>query len=274
MKNKIGKYISGLIVLAAGVVYIFPVFLIVMNAFKKPKDLLANFISFPTSFYLENFKEAFRIMNYWVSFKNTMFVTIVTVILSILLSFCCAYGISHLKGRLSNVLYMTFVLGEIIPFYTVMITISVLATKTHMTNNLLGLVVLYCGFFSAFGVLLFTGFLKTIPKELEEAALLDGCGIFRTMTQVIFPILLPATYTAGVLFFLWTWNDFLMPSILIGDNRFRTITVNLYMFRTSTHTEWNLFIAGMVLSMIPIIIVYFGAQKYITSGLTAGAIKS
>jgi raffinose/stachyose/melibiose transport system permease protein len=108
---------------------------------------------------------------------------------------------------------------------------------------------------------------------MEEAALLDGCGLLRSMMQIVFPLIMPATYTAGVLFFLWTWNDFLMPSILIGEQNLRTITVNLYMFRTSTFTEWNLFIAGLVLSMIPIIIVYFVAQKYITSGLTAGAVK-
>ena len=212
-------------------------------------------------------------MNFWTVFRNTVLVTVSTVVIATLFSFFCAYGISHLKGKISTFFYMLFVLGQIIPFHTVMIAISVLATNAHLNNTLIGLVIFNSGFFTAFGVMTFVGFLKGIPRELEEAATLDGCGIWRTMMQVVFPLLVPTTVTVGVLFFLWSWNDFLLPSILNGDESLRTITVNLYMLKSSTSAQWNLFIAGLTLSMLPIVVIYILAQRYITSGLTSGAIK-
>lgn len=272
-KEKTKYGVLGAVVLLLGIIFMLPVFLIISNAFKPNKDILTNFIALPTSLYLDNFTEAMEIMNFWTVFRNTVIVTVSTVVIATLFSFFCAYGISHLKGKISTIFYMLFVLGQIIPFHTVMIAISVLATNAHLNNTLIGLVIFNSGFFTAFGVMTFVGFLKGIPRELEEAATLDGCGIWRTMMQVVFPLLVPTTVTVGVLFFLWSWNDFLLPSILNGDESLRTITVNLYMFKSSTSAQWNLFIAGLTLSMLPIVVIYILAQRYITSGLTSGAIK-
>lgn len=272
-KEKTKYGVLGAVVLLLGIIFMLPVFLIISNAFKPNKDILTNFIARPTSLYLDNFTEAMEIMNFWTVFRNTVIVTVSTVVIATLFSFFCAYGISHLKGKISTFFYMLFVLGQIIPFHTVMIAISVLATNAHLNNTLIGLVIFNSGFFTAFGVMTFVGFLKGIPRELEEAATLDGCGIWRTMMQVVFPLLVPTTVTVGVLFFLWSWNDFLLPSILNGDESLRTITVNLYMFKSSTSAQWNLFIAGLTLSMLPIVVIYILAQRYITSGLTSGAIK-
>lgn len=272
-KEKTKYGVLGAVVLLLGIIFMLPVFLIISNAFKPNKDILTNFIALPTSLYLDNFTEAMEIMNFWTVFRNTVIVTVSTVVIATLFSFFCAYGISHLKGKISTFFYMLFVLGQIIPFHTVMIAISVLATNAHLNNTLIGLVIFNSGFFTAFGVMTFVGFLKGIPRELEEAATLDGCGIWRTMMQVVFPLLVPTTVTVGVLFFLWSWNDFLLPSILNGDESLRTITVNLYMFKSSTSAQWNLFIAGLTLSMLPIVVIYILAQRYITSGLTSGAIK-
>ena len=259
--------------LCLGIIFILPVFLIIMNAFKPNNDILTSFISFPKSLYLENFSEAMRIMNFWTVFRNTLFVTVCTVIVASAVSFMSAYGISHLPQKKGDKLYTLFVVGQIIPFHAVMIPISVLATNTNLTNSLGGIIILDIGFFCAFGILTFTGFLKNVPRELEEAAAIDGCGVFRIMTQIVFPLVKPATVTIGVLFFMWSWNDFLLPSILIGDSELRPLTVNLFMFRSATSTQWNLFIAGLTLCIIPTIILYICAQKYITSGLTMGAVK-
>jgi len=155
-----------------------------------------------------------------------------------------------------------------------MIAVSVLATKMHLNNSLFGMVIFNSGFYTAFGVMTYTGFLKSVPRELEEAAALDGCGAARTMMQIIFPLLKSTTVTVGVLFFLWSWNDFLLPSILLGDESLRTISVNLYSFKSATNAQWNLLIAGLTASIVPIIVIYIIAQKQITSGLTAGAVKS
>ena len=103
--------------------------------------------------------------------------------------------------------------------------------------------------------------------------MIDGCGAYRIMMQIVFPLLKPATVTLGVLYFLWCWNDFVFPNIMLGKEELRTITMNLYVFRSSTNTEWDLFIAGLTVSLIPIVIIYILAQKHITSGLTTGAVK-
>ena len=272
-KESKGSPVKSLVWLLLGIVYMLPVFLIVMNAFKPNSEILTSFVSFPTGLYLENFKEAMRIMNFWVVFRNTLFVTVCTVLVAGAVSFMSAYGISHLQKKLSDRLYTIFVVGQIIPFHTVMIAISILASKLHLTNSHLGLILFYSGFYTSFGVMTYVGFLKSVPRELEEAAAIDGAGPFRTMVQIILPLVKSTTVTLGLLFVLWTWNDLLLPNILISDANLRTITVNLYMFKSSTNAQWNLLIAGLTVSMLPIVFIYLMGQKYITGGLTAGAVK-
>lgn len=256
-----------------GILFMLPVFLIIMNAFKPNGDILTSFIALPKSLYLDNFSEAMRIMNFWIVFRNTLFVTVCTVVLAGAVSFMSAYGISHLQKKLGDRLYTLFVVGQIIPFHAVMIAISILSTKLGLTNTHLGLILFYSGFYTSFGVMTYVGFLKSVPRELEEAAAIDGAGPFRTMVQIILPLVKSTTVTIGILFFLWTWNDLLLPNIMISDANLRTITVNLYMFKSSTNAQWNLLIAGLAVSMIPIVVIYVLGQKYITSGLTAGAVK-
>ena len=237
-----------------GFIFILPVLWIVMNSIKTSPEIAADFLALPKSLYLDNFKNAMESMNFLVALKNSVVITL---------------------GAMLGGLFVSFagVFGQIVPFHAVMIPISVLATNTNLTNSLGGIIILDIGFFCAFGILTFTGFLKNVPRELEEAAAIDGCGVFRIMTQIVFPLVKPATVTIGVLFFMWSWNDFLLPSILIGDSELRPLTVNLFMFRSATSTQWNLFIAGLTLCIIPTIILYICAQKYITSGLTMGAVK-
>lgn len=272
-KVEVKIWVKSVICLLLGVIFLFPVLLIVMNAFKPNGEILSSFLAFPKSLYLDNFNQAMETMNFWVVFKNTVIVTVFTVLAAGTISFLAAYGISHLRGSISRGLYTLFVFGQIIPFHTVMISVSVLATKLHLTNSYLGLIFFNSGFFTAFGIMTYVGFLKSVPLELEEAAAIDGAGVFRTMIQIVFPLLKSTTVTMAILFFLWTWNDLLLPNILISDGALRTITVNLYMFKSATNAQWNLLIAGLVISMLPIIIIYIAGQKYIIDGMTAGAIK-
>ena len=271
--RKSKEVLKSILWLILGIIFMLPVLFIIMNAFKPNSDILTSFIALPKSLYLENFSEAMRIMNFWVVFRNTLFVTVCTVVVSGAVSFMGAYGISHLQKKAGDRLYMLFVVGQIIPFHAVMIAISMLSTKLGLTNTHLGLIVFYSGFYTSFGVMTYVGFLKSVPRELEEAAAIDGAGPFRTMLQIILPLVKSTTVTIGILFFLWTWNDLLLPNIMISDASLRTITVNLYMFKSSTNAQWNLLIAGLTVSMVPIVIIYILGQKYITSGLTAGAIK-
>lgn len=273
-KRKRRYWIQGGLTMIAGLFFLMPVFLIVMNSFKPYSEIMLSFISPPKSLYLDNFKEAARLMNFATAFRNTMCIACGTVILSVVVSYLAAYGISHLEGRLSNGLYLFFVLGQLVSMHIVMVYISVISTKLHMNNTLWGMTLLQSGFNSAFGVMTYTGFLKNVPRELEEAAAIDGCNKFQTMIRIVLPLMKPTTITVAVLFFLWSWNDFLLPSILIGKSELRTLTVNLNMFKSASGTEWNYLIAGVTLTLIPIFLIYILAQKYITNGMMAGAVKS
>lgn len=256
-----------------GILFLMPIILLVMNAFKTHNDIIQNFLSVPNYFYLGNFTEAIERMDLWNVVGNSAFVTVGTMFVCTIVSFMAAYGIAHLKGKLGNILYLVFTLGQIIPFHSIMISLSVQLTNLNLLNKLSVLILIYTGFHSAFGIFTYVGFLKSIPKELEEAAAIDGCGAFRCMWQVIFPLVRSTSVTLLVLFFLWTWNDFLMPNLYVTDGAKRTLTVAIYMFKSTSGSEWNLMLAGMTLSMIPIVVIYIAAQKYITSGMTAGAVK-
>ncbi len=273
-KRKKRYWIQGTLVFLAGILFMMPVFLIVMNAFKSNREIMLSFLSFPKTLYLHNFQEAMRLMNFWVSFRNTAVIAVGTVFLSVIVSYMAAYGISHLRGKLSDGFYLFFVLGQLVSIHTVMVYISVMATKFHMNNTFWGLILIHGGFNSAFGVMTYTGFLKSVPRELEEAAAIDGCNAFQIMTRIVLPLVKPTTMTVSVLYFLWSWNEFLLPSIMIGDSQLRPLTVNLNMFKNTSGTEWNYLIAGLTLTLIPIFIIYILAQKYITSGMMSGAVKS
>lgn len=271
MKRKI--LVRSVICLVLGFIFVIPILLIVMNAFKPNREIMTSFISFPSSLYLGNFKEAIRAMNFGKALMNTVKVTLLTVITAVSICYCAAYAIAHLPKKLANIIYMFFIFGQLIPFHTVMIAISVQSTKLGLNNTHLGLILFNAGFFSAFGIITYVGALKSVPLELEDSAAIDGASQLRTMVQIILPLLKPSTMTISVLFFLWTWNDYLLPNIIIGKNELRTVTVQLYLFKGTTNAEWNLLMAGVTMSMVPIIIVYLLAQKYIVSGMTAGAIK-
>ncbi len=272
-KKEGGSIVVTLILLVLGLIFVAPILLLVMNSFKPYQEMIKNFLSFPVNFTLENYTTAIARMDFFRVFFNSAFVTVFTVAFGVIFSFMAAYGISHIQSKGGKFLYILFTMGQIIPFHTIMIALQTMMAKYDLTNKLTVLVCLYIGFHCAFGIFTYVGFLKSIPKELEEAACIDGCGVIRTMVQVIFPLVKPTSITIGVLFFLWTWNDFLMPSLMISDSEKRTLTVMIYMFRSNASSEWNLLIAALTLSIIPIVLLYILAQKYITSGITAGAIK-
>lgn len=243
--KKYRQPLRSLISLFLGFIYVTPILIIIMNAFKPNRDIMLSFISFPKSFYLDNFKRAIYAMNFVSALTNSIKITVLTVLLATSVSFFAAYGISHLRRRMSNFIYLFFVMGQLVPLHTIMIAISVQATRLGLINTHLGLILYNSGFFTAFGIITYVGFLKSVPIELEDAASIDGCGPLSTMMRITFPLVRSTTVTIIVLFFLWTWNDFVLPNILVSRTDLRTITINLYMFKAATNAEWNLLMAGV-----------------------------
>lgn len=262
------------VILGVGGAFISPAFLIIMNSFKPNREIMLNFLAFPKELYFENFIRAAGLMSFFRAFFNTSLITLGSVTLALVVTFLAAYGISHLQGKFADFLYLFFVAGMLVPFHAVMVYIAIMASVLHMSNTYWGMILLNSGFYTSFGIMTYTGFLKSVPRELEEAATIDGCSVVQMMLKVVFPLLKPTSMTLLVLYFLWSWNDYLLPSILLGGDERRTLTVQLYMFKGATNTEWDLLIAGLTLSILPIILVYVLAQKYITNGMLAGAVKA
>lgn len=267
------RYIGAVLSLLLSVIYILPILLLVINSFKSQGEIVKNFLALPTSLYLDNIKKAMDILQYWLSFRNTAIITVLVIVGACTVSFMCAYGASHLGKRLSGAIFLLFVIGQMIPFHAIMVPVYLMASKMNMINSFIGIALFCCGFNAAFGMTMYTGFLKTVPRELEEAAEIDGSSIFSTMFRIVFPLIGPTTATISVLFFLWTWNDFLFPSLMLSDANHRTLMVNIANFRTTTTTRWDLMIAGLIICMLPVVIFYLCVQKYIVKELTMGAIK-
>ena len=185
MKKKV--WLPTIIMFFFGVLFLMPIILLVMNAFKTHNDMIQNFLSFPHYLYTGNFTEAIERLKFWRVVGNSAYVTLGTMLVCTIISFMAAYGIAHIPGKLGTVLYLMFTLGQIIPFHSIMIALSVQLTNANLLNNLTVLIFLYAGFHGAFGIFTYVGFLKSIPKELEEAAAIDGCSRWKAVWNITIP---------------------------------------------------------------------------------------
>ena len=272
-KRKIEKRIGlTVIFLILGILFCSPFLLLLINSFKSYNDMAMDFLAWPRSLYLDNFTKAVTEMHFFRAVGNSVIITGGTMLVATVISFMASYGIFHIRGKFGKLFYLFFTLGQIVPFHSIMIALSVQLNRLGINDKYFSLIMLYSGFHCCFGVFTYYGFLKSIPKELEEAAEIDGANIIQNMIRVVFPLLKSTTITLNVLFFLWTWNDFLMPSLYLGKDK-KTLTVMIYMFKSTSGSKWNLLLAGLVLAIIPVVVIYIVAQKYITEGLTSGAVK-
>ncbi len=265
------------ILLALAIVMLYPLFFILNNSFKGKFFISSDPFSIPSG---ETFV---GIKNYITGIEKTgiisaagwsFFITIVSVALIILFTSMTAYYITRVKSKVTSVLYYMFVFSMIVPFQMVMFTMSSLADKFGLKNPV-GMCILYLGFGAGLSVFMFSGFVKAIPLEIEEAAMIDGCTPLQTFFGVVFPILKPTAITVAILNAMWIWNDFLLPYLVIGiSTKYKTIPVVIQMLVGSNgNKDMGALMAMLVVSILPIIIFYLTCQKYIIEGVVAGAVK-
>ncbi|MFD3262263.1 carbohydrate ABC transporter permease [Paenibacillus lentus] len=265
------------ILLSAGLIVIFlPLYLTLITAFKTSKESARSFFSFPSELYLGNFKEVLFNNNFIQFFSNSVVITVVSIVLILLVVPLTAYAISRNMNRwYFKTLYILFIMGIIIPFQVIMLPVSKLMTELDLLNRF-GLILLYVTYALTQGVFLYVGYIRTtIPKELEEAAEVDGCTKFRTYRSVIFPLLAPLTATVIIINAFWIWNDFLLPLLILNKSEtYWTLPLFQYNFKSQYSFNYNLAFASFVMTVIPIMLVYVFFQKQIIAGLTGGAVKS
>lgn len=260
-----------------GLAVLFPLYFIVINSFKGKFYISKQPFQLPTGKLfagLTNYVNGLTKTGLWQAAGWSLFITLLGVALIILFTSMTAYYLIRVKTRWSAMLYYMFVFSMIVPFQMVMFTMTSLADKFHLRNPI-GMCILYLGFGAGLSVFMFAGFIKSIPLEIEEAAMIDGCNPLETYFGVVFPILKPTAITVAILNVMWIWNDYLLPYLVIGiSTRFKTIPVVIQMLvGTNGNKDMGALMAMLVLSILPIIVFYMTCQKYIIEGVVAGAVK-
>ena len=255
--------------------YLYPIILVFINSFKKKVYISKAPFEIPTGkMYvgLENYIRGIKQTRLIQAFGWSLFITILSVAVIILCCSMCAWYICRVKTKFTKILYMLCLFAMIVPFQMEMFTLSKIANMLHMGNPW-GLVVIYLGFGAGLSVFMFTGFMKSIPLEIEEAAMIDGCTPIQTFFRIVLPIAKPTCVTVTILQAMWIWNDYLLPYLIL-DMDYKTIPIHIqYLNGSYGHTDTSAIMALIVLSIVPIIIFYFACQKYIIEGVVSGAVK-
>lgn len=253
--------------------YLYPFYAVIVLSIKTPAQALMSPMSLPTSLELSNFATAWKMTNYPKAFFNSLYIVALSVFLIVTLSGMGSFSLSMVKNRFTGFLYYFFIAGLMIPFFLSLVPSVKLMKDLHLMDSLNGISLSYIGRNVAFAVFLFMGFIRSIPKEIGESAIVDGCRPFKLYWYIYFPMLKPVVTTLVILNAMSIWNDFLFPLLVLQTNGNRTLTLVQYIFRSEANTQWNLVFASYLLSMLPLMILYFALQKNIVEGIAAGAVK-
>lgn len=258
------------------VMFVYPLLIILMNSFKGKLYISDNLFAFvnATSFAgFSNYMLGFTRMNYFSSFATSLFITVASTLLIVLLCSMTAWYLVRVKGRATSLLYYMFVFAMIVPFQMVMFTMSWISNRLSLDSPT-GILLLYVGFGSGLSVFMLSGFIKSIPIDIEEAAEIDGCTPPQTFFSVVFPVMRPTAITVAILNVMWIWNDYLLPLIVL-DSRYSTLPIAIQKIFMGSYGGRDMggLMAMLVLSIIPIIAFYIAAQKHIIEGVVAGAVK-
>lgn len=277
-KQTLGMKILTVVFSVISIFYVSPLFIVLMNSFKFKTDISDNPFAFPNAetFYgFQNYIKGMTFGNFsfWKVVLTSLFITIGGVFLILLCTSMTAWYVTRVNSKICKIIYYFCVFSMVVPFQMVMYTLSKTADKLHL-NSPVGILVVYLGFGAGLAIFMFSGFVKGIPIEVEEAASVDGAGPLRTYFGVVVPIMKPTIISVGILETMWIWNDYLLPYIIFSGTNYRTIPIHIqYLNGSYGQTDMGAIMALIIVSILPIIIFYFACQKYIIEGVVAGAVK-
>ena len=273
VKYKIEKVIANVVVMIFSITCIYPIIWMLYSSVNSNQEFYRNILSLPKEIHLENFIEAFKLGKLGLYSLNSLFNAVVSCTLIIIFSFIIAYFIARFKFRGRKILYMTFLFGMLVPIHALLVPVFIQYKDLGLFDNRFTLIIPYVAFGLPFSIFLLEGFIKSVPKELEEAALIDGSSFFSTMFRIVFPVCKPTLITVGILSFLDAWNEFPFALVLIKSDELKTISLGLLNFNGQYSTNYPVQMAGLLLAMLPIVIIYIFVNKKIIEGMTAGAVK-
>ncbi len=274
-KAALNGVLTGLMTLLA-VLFITPVIIVFINSFKTKFNIISDPFSLPDSETfagIQNYVNGISSSGILQAFLRSVFITVLSVVVLVVCTSMAAWFIVRVKSKFTKIMYYLFVFSMIVPFQMVMFSMTFTVTSLKL-NNLTGIILVYLGFGAGMSVFMMSGFIKSIPHEIEEAAMIDGCNPLQTFFMVVFPILKPTAITVSILNAMWIWNDYLLPYLILGtSNKTMPVAIQLAMQGAYGSVDWGGFMAMLVLAIIPIIIFYIACQKYIIKGVAAGAVK-
>lgn len=258
------------------IAYIMPIVIVLMNSFKRKIFISNRPFALPDakSFVkIENYINGIQKTNFFRAFGYTLFITVGSVFVIVLCTSMCAWYISRVKNKWTTGIYYLFAFSMIVPFQMVMFTLSKIADMLHLGNPV-GIIIVYLGFGAGLAVFMFCGFVRSIPLEIEESAMIDGCNPVQTYFKIVFPIMKPTAISVAILETMWVWNDYLLPYLVLKINKYKTIQIAIqYLKGGYGAIDMGAMMAMIVLAIIPIILFYGFCQKYIIEGVISGAVK-
>ena len=258
------------------IVYVLPIVVVLMNSFKKKSYISLEPFQLPnetTLTGLDNYTAAIDQYGFLDAVGWTVFITVGSVLVILICTSMCAWYITRVKTRVTKAIYILCVFSMVVPFQRVMFTLSLVTDRLGLGTPW-GLIIIYLGFGAGLAVFMFCGFVKSIPIEIEEAAMIDGCSPIRTFFSVVLPIMKPTYISVGILETMWIWNDFLLPYLTLDLKKYKTISIVIqYMKGSYGRVDMGAIMAALIMAVIPVIVFYLSCQKYIIKGVAAGAVK-
>lgn len=272
-KHIIKTWILSIAALAVGIVFVSPLYLVFVNSVKTVREIYLSPLGLPVEISWNNFGRVMEKIDFGQALKNSLFFVVFGVAGLLVICSMAAYRLARHRTRVNKFVYLLLVSSILVPFQTVMIPLIKIIASIGLYNTRIGVLLAYYGYGIPVAVFLFYGFLSSIPREIEEAALIDGGSLFQVYRCIILPLLKPICVTVAVLDVLWIYNDFLLPFVLISDNELRTLPLVMYTFFTAYERPWDLAMASLTMVLTPAIIMFVILQKQITGGIVSGAVK-
>jgi raffinose/stachyose/melibiose transport system permease protein len=262
-----------LILCVTWVVFLFPLVLAFINSFKSLPQIIISPISLPTTLNTTNYTKAFDAMKYPLVFANTAVISVLSVLILCLFSAMAAYLFVRNPWKVNKAVFSIMIASMIIPFQSIMIPLMRIYGSLSLLNNRGILIYMYMAFGTPMAVFMYHGFIKGVPKELEEAAIIDGCGRFQTFFRIVLPLLKATTASIVILDMLWFWNDYLLPYLVLKKPTNRTLSLATFYFYATHSADYGLLLAALVMAAIPLLVLYVFLQRYVIRGIVQGSVK-
>lgn len=270
---KPGLALLSLVLLVISILFLSPFYFVIVNSLKSYGEVLMNAGSLPKKLAFENYAVAWNFTKFPVALFNSLLITTVSLVIMVLFGAMAAWRMVRRPGKITAFIFSMFVVAMVVPFQSVMIPMMKVTSTLSLLNSRLGIIVIYLGFGMPFTVFLLHGFVKGVPKELEESSFLVGCNSFQTFWHIVLPLMRSIVATVAILQTFWIWNDFLLPLLVLFDPTKRTIPLAVFSFFGQYTDRWDYALATLIMGMIPIVIFFLALQRFIIRGVAAGSLK-